>query len=55
MQTEYLSWAEKNKISNHKDVYLVLRSIMFLKMCQGVDKISEETFKEEAAKLKKKY
>jgi hypothetical protein len=55
MQTEYLSRAEKNKISNHKDVYLVLRSIMFLKMCQGVDRISEETFKEEAAKLKKKY
>ena len=45
MQTEYLSWAEKNKMSNQKEVYLVLRSIMFLKMCRGVDRIDEETFK----------
>lgn len=46
MQNEYLSWAEKNKISNQKDVYLVLRSIVFLKMCQGVDRINEQAFKE---------
>ena len=45
MQTEYLSWAEKNKISNQKDVYVILRSIMFLKMCRGADRIDDQTFK----------
>ena len=55
MEKEYLSWTEKNKISSQKEIYLILRSIMFLKMCRGVDRIDEETFNEETAKLKKKY
>ena len=55
MEKEYLSWTEKNKISSQKEIYLILRSIMLLKMCRGVDRIDEETFNEETAKLKKKY
>ena len=55
MEKEYLAWADKNKISSQKEIYLILRSIMFVKMCRGVDRIDEETFNEETAKLKKKY